>query len=297
MGTVLITGASSGIGRAMARHAAAEGWSVLATARQVSPPIEFDLAPHDAARIEVLLLDVVDGDSIDRLAAELASRDIEIDLLINNAGVSTVGALEAVTDGALRLSFETNVFGPLALTRKLLPGMRSKGSGRIVFIGAIGALLNTPYLGAYCTAKHALDGVAATLDLELQPYGIRVVSVHPGATSTEIGKKSRGDESAGTVYAGPTARYAAGLRARIAGSAETAETVAAEVFRICQLPDPRQRYVISSSPIGSVLEPLVEELERLHTRERESTRALQEEHELAGPPGPAASVGREPQSS
>jgi NAD(P)-dependent dehydrogenase (short-subunit alcohol dehydrogenase family) len=292
MATVLVTGVSSGIGRALARRFASEGWRVLATVRNVGAGVDFDLPSEDRARIEVLPLDLVDGRSIEALGDEIRARGIEIDLLVNNAGFSTVGALEVLADASLRLSLETNVFGPLALTRRLLPQMRSRGSGRIVFIGAIGALLNTPYLGAYCTAKHALDCVAATLDLELQPFGIRVVSVHPGATTTEIGKKMLLEGGTGTVYEVPTARYAEGLRGRIAGSPDTGETVALEVFRICTLPDPEQRYVITSSPVGAVLEPLVNELERLHAREREAALVLQRGGSEPGAgPSPSPSDG------
>ena len=104
-------------------------------------------------------------------------------MLVNNAGVGVIGAMEVLDDSTLRGIFDTNVFGAAAVTRAVLPQMRQRQAGRIIFMNAIGGVLTTAFLGAYCASKHALDCLAAVFDLELRPFGIRVSSVYPSAFS------------------------------------------------------------------------------------------------------------------
>jgi NAD(P)-dependent dehydrogenase (short-subunit alcohol dehydrogenase family) len=98
-------------------------------------------------------------------------------VLVNNAGIGALGALEVVEPSVLRQVFDTNVFGALDVTRAVVPHLRHQQHGRIIFLNAIGGILTTAYLGAYCASKHALDCIAAVLDLELRPFGIRVSSI------------------------------------------------------------------------------------------------------------------------
>jgi NAD(P)-dependent dehydrogenase (short-subunit alcohol dehydrogenase family) len=277
MHSVLITGCSSGVGLELAAAFAERGDTVLATLRDAgrSGALVQRLGPH-ADRVHIIELDTTEPASVHRLAVTVADRFPELDVLVNNAGVSVVGSLEAVDETALRQVFETNFFGSLALTRAVLPVLRQQPDARIVFIGAIGALLSTPYLGAYCTSKHALDCMAATLDIELRPAGIRVCSIHPGPLRTEIARKMVVHAGQGTMHEQPTNAYAEGLRQRIANSPDSLSMVADAVFEAIDSPEPHQRYVISSR-LGSMLEPLVLELERLHSREYEMTAPLQAE--------------------
>jgi NAD(P)-dependent dehydrogenase (short-subunit alcohol dehydrogenase family) len=148
---------------------------VVATIRDVSR------APHDlraaGLAIDVRPLDVTDRASISKAVRQTVEEHGRIDVLVNNAGIGAVGALETIAEGTLREVFETNVFGALEVARAVLPTMRAQGSGRVVFVSAIGALLNTAYLGAYCASKHAVDCLAATLGVETRPFGVRVSSV------------------------------------------------------------------------------------------------------------------------
>jgi NAD(P)-dependent dehydrogenase (short-subunit alcohol dehydrogenase family) len=128
-------------------------------------------APAELAGMDVRPLDVTDPGSIQE-AVEGAARDYgRMDVLVNNAGIATVGALEVLEEADIRKVFETNFFGAIAVTRAVLPHMRAQGSGRIVFMSAIGALLNTAYFGAYSISKAAISSLAATWDTELRPFG------------------------------------------------------------------------------------------------------------------------------
>lgn len=274
--TVLITGCSSGVGLELAVAFADRGDTVIATMRDKrrGAALLERVGGSQAGRVHLLELDITEPGSIRHLATIVADEFPGVSVLINNAGISVVGSLESVSESALREVFETNVFGTLTVTRELLPTLRQHAGGRIVFVGAIGALLSTPYLGAYCMSKHALDCMAATLDIELRPHGIRVSSVHPGPLRTEIARKMVVHAGEGTAYELPTRAYAEGLRQRMESSPDPLSAVASAVFAAVDSDQPRQRYVVSSR-VGPVLEPLVRELELLHEREYEMTAPLQ----------------------
>jgi NAD(P)-dependent dehydrogenase (short-subunit alcohol dehydrogenase family) len=276
MNTVLITGCSSGVGLELASAFARRGDTVLATMRDTrrgSALLE-RLDADESARVRLLELDTTDAPSVARLGATVAADFADLSVVVNNAGISVVGSLEAVDESALREVFETNFFGALAVTRALLPVLRQQSRGRIIFIGAIGALLSTPYLGAYCTSKHALDCMAATLDIELRPAGIRVSSIHPGPLRTDIAKKMVVHAGEGTMHEPATRAYAEGLRQRLTSSPDSLAAVTEVVFEAVDSDQPRPRYVMSSR-MGPVLAPLVQELEALHDREYEMTAPLQ----------------------
>ncbi len=256
MAVVLITGCSSGFGLAFAEAFARRGDTVVATMR----------TPRPLDGMEVLPLDVTDSASIEGAVARVLEQHGHVDVLINNAGVGAVGALETLPDAVLRDVFETNVFGALAVTRAVLPHMRKQGSGRVVFVSAIGSVLNTAYLGAYCASKHALDCVSATLDIEVRPFGIRVSSVLPSAFRTAMGDKLHLAHAEGDAYHQAALSYMEGLRARIESGPADLTPVVDAVLEAVTADDPRQRYLVAPH-LREVLGPVMTELEKLHDRE------------------------------
>jgi NAD(P)-dependent dehydrogenase (short-subunit alcohol dehydrogenase family) len=184
MRTVLITGCSTGIGRATALRLARGGWTVYATARQ--PATLDELA---AAGCRVLALDVTSEDS---MVAALAEIDGSVDVLINNAGYSQSGALETLPLSSVRRQFETNVFGLLRLTQLVLPGMRAAGAGKIVNVSSMGGRLTFPGGGAYHATKYAVEALSDALRMEVARFGIDVICVEPGLIRTEFGATAAG---------------------------------------------------------------------------------------------------------
>lgn len=182
---VLVTGCSSGIGRACVERFAAEGWRVVATARR--PESIADLA---SASVTTLPLDVDDAASIARGVSDAAERVGPIDVLVNNAGYGQMGPLLTLTDARLRAQLETNVVGTLAVTRAVLDGpqgMVARRSGRVVMISSIVAHVATPFGGPYSASKFALRALSDSLRLELLPFGIGVVQVEPGPIVSRFG--------------------------------------------------------------------------------------------------------------
>ena len=182
----LITGCSSGFGRAIAEKVLARGHTVIATARR--PETLDDLAAGaPGGRAHVLALDVTDPEQIDRVMREATDRFGGIDVLVNNAGHGSVGAVEELSMEELRGQFETMFFGAVALTKAVLPGMRERGSGAIVQMSSMGGQLAFPGFGSYCAAKFALEGLSEALHGEVAPFGVKVLIVEPGAFRTGFG--------------------------------------------------------------------------------------------------------------
>jgi NAD(P)-dependent dehydrogenase (short-subunit alcohol dehydrogenase family) len=181
----LITGCSSGLGRALAGAVAAAGDRVLATAR--APETLDDLRQRYPDRVAVGRLDVCDAAEC-AAAVELAvERFGGVDVLVNNAGYGLLGAVEEVTDEELEAQFQTLFLGPRRLTRLVLPLMRAQGRGHVLMVSSVAGRMALPGLGAYVAAKHALEGMAATLALETAGIGIRVTVLEPGAFATRYG--------------------------------------------------------------------------------------------------------------
>jgi NAD(P)-dependent dehydrogenase (short-subunit alcohol dehydrogenase family) len=208
----LITGCSTGIGRASALRLARSGWTVYATARD--PESLTELA---AAGCKTLALDVTDEQSM-RAAVELiAGEQGAVGVLVNNAGYSQGGPIEQVPLEAARRQFETNVFGPIALTQMVLPGMRAQRWGKIVNIGSMGGRLTFPGGGLYHATKYSLEAISDALRFEVRGFGIDVVLIEPGlittdfaqtavATTTDLGGE---ETSADGVYGEFNAKVAA----------------------------------------------------------------------------------------
>ena len=195
----LVTGSSGGFGRAIVEDAVGAGDVVLATARR--PEALADLVTAHPDQVEAMPLDVTDTDAVAALVADVQARYGRIDVLVNNAGRGQVGAAEETTDAELRALFDLHVFGPAALVRAVLPGMRARGAGAIVQMSSFGGQVAYPGFSAYCATKFALEGYSEALAAEVGPLGIRVLVVEPGAFRT-------GFSGAGLVQSAPMPAYA-----------------------------------------------------------------------------------------
>jgi NAD(P)-dependent dehydrogenase (short-subunit alcohol dehydrogenase family) len=185
---IFITGVSTGLGRAIAEQALRAGHQVIGTVRQSQQLAEFEaLAPSLA---HGRLLDVTDTAAIAPLVEEVEANIGAIDVLINNAGYGVEGVFEELTLHDFRDQFEVNVFGAVAVTQAVLPAMRRRRAGRIIFITSIGGLRAYPGLSPYHGSKYALEGIADSLRQEVAPLGVHVSSVEPGAFRTEWAGRS-----------------------------------------------------------------------------------------------------------
>ncbi len=195
----LVTGSSSGFGRAIVEDAVAAGDVVVATARR--PEALADLVAAYPDQVDAAALDVTDTVAAAALVADVHTRYGRIDVLVNNAGRGQVGAAEETTEQELRALFDLHVFGPAALVRAVLPGMRARGDGAIVQMSSFGGQVAYPGFSAYCATKFALEGYSEALAAEIAPLGIRVLVVEPGAFRT-------GFSGAGLVQSAPMGAYA-----------------------------------------------------------------------------------------
>ncbi|EJN38355.1 short-chain dehydrogenase of unknown substrate specificity [Pseudomonas sp. GM84] len=181
MPTVLITGCSSGIGRALADAFRDAGYKVWATARKPD-----DVERLSAAGFTARQLDVNDNDALNRLTEEIET----LDMLINNAGYGAMGPLLDGGVDAMRQQFETNVFAVVGVTRALFPLLR-RTRGLVVNIGSVSGVLVTPFAGAYCASKAAVNALSDALRLELAPFGVRVMEVQPGAIASQFASNAQ----------------------------------------------------------------------------------------------------------
>ena len=184
--TILITGASSGIGKATAEYFQKKGWNVVATMR--NPNDGAGLAALD--NVLVSKLDVTDAASIQNTVEQAVGKFGSIDVLVNNAGYGAGGPLEATPMDKIRRQFDVNVFGLLATTQAVLPVMRKQKSGTIVNISSIGGRVTMPLFSLYHGTKWAVEGITESLQYELEPAGIRLKLVEPGAIATDFAGRS-----------------------------------------------------------------------------------------------------------
>lgn len=206
---VLITGCSSGIGRALAEEFHRRGHLVHATSRKVQA-----LQALAEAGMPVLPLDVTDRASIDAAIAAIRARHGRLDVVINNAGYGQFGAAIDLDPDMLRRQFETNVFAPLEVARAALPLMLPQKRGCIVNIGSVSGVMTTPFAGAYCASKAALHALSDALRMELAPLGIKVVLVQPGAIKSRLGET--GSAAVALPQGSPYAAIADAVRRRAA---------------------------------------------------------------------------------
>ncbi|MGQ3413262.1 SDR family oxidoreductase [Natrinema sp. LN54] len=179
--SVLITGCSSGIGRATARAFLAENWQVFATARNVD-----DIAALGEAGCETLELDVTDPEQVASVVERVVDIAGAIDCVVNNAGYAQMGPLEDVATVDLHRQFDVNVYGPHRLTRAALPHMRAQGAGRIINVSSVIGRISFPGAGSYAGSKHALEAMSDSLRAEVDEFGIDVVVIEPGPVETNF---------------------------------------------------------------------------------------------------------------
>jgi NAD(P)-dependent dehydrogenase (short-subunit alcohol dehydrogenase family) len=199
---VLITGASSGIGRATAELIAARGHRVFGGVRAPA-------ATRPLAGVETVPLDVRDGASVKACVDDVHRRAGRIDVLINNAGVNLVGAVEETSISQAQALFDTNVIGVLRMIQAVLPDMRRQGAGLIVNVSSILGLIPAPFMGVYASTKHALEGLSESLDHEVREFGIRVVLIEPHYTRTNLDASAAQAEGRIDAYAAQRQRTAA----------------------------------------------------------------------------------------
>jgi len=195
---VLITGCSSGIGRATALRLVRSGWRVYATARRPEA-----IAELQDAGCRTLALDVTSEPSMSTAVEEVERAEGAVGVLINNAGYSQSGAIETVSIDAARRQFETNVFGLVRLTQLVLPKMRAQRWGKIVNVGSMGGRVTFPGGGYYHATKHALEAISDALRFELRGFGIDVILLEPGLITTDFGEVAAASMSENSSNATP----------------------------------------------------------------------------------------------
>ncbi len=246
--TALVTGASSGIGLATAAALAARGYRVLGTSRTPG-----ELPPQRrAAGVEYLPLDLTSDASVEALADRLAT----VDVLVNNAGESQSGPFEELPADALRRLFQINVLAPVRLTQLALPGMRTRGYGRVVMVGSMLASFPLAYRSSYVASKAAIKGFSNGARHELSPYGVWLTTVEPGSINTGISERR-------TRYVAPDSAHRPEFERMLAAldrnekSGIPAGRVATTIVKAIEAPRPKPRYAVGSNA------PLVFALRRI----------------------------------
>jgi NAD(P)-dependent dehydrogenase (short-subunit alcohol dehydrogenase family) len=247
---VLITGCSTGIGRATAEHLADRGWTVYATARR---PESIDDLREKGCR--TLPLDVTDEASMQQAVREVEEAEGAVGVLVNNAGYSQSGAVESVKLDDIRAQFETNVFGLIRMCQLVLPAMRRQGWGKIVNLSSIGGKLVFPGGGIYHGTKHAVEAVSDALRFEVRAFGIDVIVIEPGLIRTQFAEAAVSKIESGTTANGPYAEFNAAVGAATAGAYEGPvaklgggpEEVAHKIGKAISRRRPRARYPVTPS--------------------------------------------------
>jgi NAD(P)-dependent dehydrogenase (short-subunit alcohol dehydrogenase family) len=263
MKSVLVTGASSGIGRATVRRLDAAGWKVFAGVRKEEDAAA--LRAESSERLEPVMLDVLDADAIAAAAERIGAEAGGLDGLVDNAGGAVPGPLEALPIEDFRRQVELNLTAQLAVTQAMLPAIR-KARGRVVLISSMGGRVALPFTGAYHAAKFGLEGLGDSLRQELAPWGIKVVLVEPGSIDTPIW--TRGEEDADKILSGASPRlhelYGAAIekyRKVVKDTAERGippEKVAAKIEHALDARRPRSRYLVGiDAQVMGRLKPFV----------------------------------------
>lgn len=255
--TVLITGASSGFGYLTALLLAKQGWTVYAGYRDPAGAAELTAEAETAgcaSHIRPIRLDVTIESEIREAVERIKLQSGRLDALINNAGYAAGGFVEETPLAVWQEQFSVNVFGVVAVTREALPLLRASGDGRIVLVGSVSGRIGFPALGPYCASKHALEGLAESLRLELAAFGVKVSIVEPGPYKTPIWRKSM----AGVQPPAPHSPYAplfGKIRPMLERSAERGgdpERVAATIARALTDKRPRLRYAPSRNELATL---------------------------------------------
>lgn len=238
---ILVTGASAGIGAAIATRLSKAGHTVFGTSRKegAEPP---------AAGVRMLAMDVRSEASVAQAVAQLLKDAGRIDALINNAGFGIAASVEDTRPDDMQRQLDTNLLGPLRVCQAVLPAMRAQGIGRIIQVSSLAARIGIPFQGAYSASKSALESVSEALSLEVKPFGIDVVMVQPGDTKSNFTASREWTESAkaGGAYA-ERARHAIGVMEKAERAGPPADKVARVVERAVNAAKPKLRYVSAST--------------------------------------------------
>jgi NAD(P)-dependent dehydrogenase (short-subunit alcohol dehydrogenase family) len=236
---VLITGASSGIGRACADYLYESGFNVYRASRR-SPAHGME----DAASLQV---DVTDADSVNACVRRVAQKEGRIDVLVNCAGFGLAGSVEDTSIEEIKAQFETNLFGAIRVCQAVLPLMRQQRAGLIVNISSIAGLISLPFQGIYCASKFALEGAMEALRMEVSPFGIRVVLVEPGDFNTSFtAHRQRAAQSVESLVYRERFEKALSVMERDERGGPSPLAVAHLMERIINEPSPSCRYIIGT---------------------------------------------------
>jgi NAD(P)-dependent dehydrogenase (short-subunit alcohol dehydrogenase family) len=250
--TVLITGGTDGLGKAAGLLFARRGYRVFAAGRSAKKREELErVALAERLALHTLEMNVSDDDSV-RTAVELVlAQSGAIDVLINNAGVGYLAVVEELRMSDFRQQFETNVFGVLRVTQAVLPHMRQRRRGRVVMMSSVAGLVSPPTYGAYSSSKHAVEGLANALRLEMYPFGVEVILIEPGyiTTNFEATVKELMEPYAEQAQAGPYAQIysgvSAGARRGRHPSRTTPEDCARVICKAVEALRPKARYAVT----------------------------------------------------
>jgi short-subunit dehydrogenase len=231
--TALVTGASTGIGRATAKALKDAGYRVFGTSRRALT------ASPDG--VTMLTCDVTDDASVAKMVDEVLTKAGRIDVLVNNAGSGLLGGAEESSIAQARSLFDVNVFGVIRVTNAVLPAMRRQGKGRIINMSSILGLIPAPYNALYASTKHAIEGYSESLDHELRAFGIRVVLVEPGVTRTSFEENITRPDRLLPIYDTERPRMEALMR-RLVEAGDAPGVVAEAVVKAASVAVPRRRY-------------------------------------------------------
>jgi len=250
--TVLITGATDGLGRAAALLLAQRGYRVFAAGRSAEKRAQLDaLSREKNLSLETVELDVCDDGSVQRAVANVLAKTGDIDVLFNNAGVNFTAAVEDLRMEDWRRQFETNFFGVLRVTQAVVPHMRERGHGRILMMSSVSGFVTAPTQGAYSSSKFALEAMSNALRLELYPFGVHVVLIEPGYIVTGIQQaaselsKPYMDKMNSGPYAPLYSQFLESVTESRAKSKTTPEDCARVILQAIEAANPRIRYGVT----------------------------------------------------
>jgi len=246
-----ITGCSTGLGRALAERVLQHGYRVVVTARNPKQIEDIVTAYPDAAL--GLPLDVCDGSQIAHAVEQAEKRFGRIDVLVNNAGYGYLAAVEEGEDAEVRAMFETNFFALVALTKRVLPGMRARGNGHIINISSVGGLVGNPSSGYYNATKFAVEGLSEALAKEVAPLGIRVTAIEPGPFRTDwSGRSLRQPREAMPAYAATAGSRRAEITSRYGKQPGDPVRAAEAIIKIVESHSPPLNLILGKDGLNRV---------------------------------------------
>jgi NAD(P)-dependent dehydrogenase (short-subunit alcohol dehydrogenase family) len=262
MRTWFITGVSRGLGLAIANAALSEGDTVIGTVRDTAPDLK-----SGPGKLHVITLDVADGEAVETVVRQAFARAGKIDVIVNNAGYGLLGAFETATDSEARRLFEVDVFAPIRIIRAALPYLRTQRSGHIINITSIAGRAPGAGSALYAAAKHALEGLSASLAQEVRPFGVKVTAVAPGAFRTDFLsshsiRKSDGEDAA---YAASVGRMMSGFDAMAGKQIGDPDRAAQAILELVRAGEPPIHLLLGTDALRRAREKLdavIEEVDR-----------------------------------